>query len=295
MKKITQLLREKKTLVSDGAWGTMLQAKGLKTGECPELWNITHRVEVLSIAKAYINAGSDMIGTNSFGGNKFRLEHYGLTEKQFELNKAAAEISKEAAGNRIVLGSIGPSGKMLLMGDITEEELYETYKVQAIALQEGGADAACIETFSAIDEAVIAIKAVKENSELEIISTFTFEKTVDNEFKTMMGVSVASFVEAVIEAGAGIIGTNCGNGFDTMVGIVKEMRIVNSDIPIIVQANAGLPTIKENKLYYPESPGFVAGVVPKLVEAGVNIIGGCCGTTPEHIEEIKTVVERLQS
>lgn len=293
MKKITQLLKKRKILVSDGAWGTMLQAKGLKVGECPELWNITHRDSVLSIAKSYIEAGSDIIGTNSFGGNKFRLDHYGLTEKQFELNKAAAEISREAAGEKIVIGSIGPSGKMILMGDVTEEELYETYKIQAVALKEGGADAACIETFSAIDEALIAVKAVKENSDLEIITTFTFEKTVDNEFKTMMGISVYQFVNELIEAGVDIIGTNCGNGFLTMIDIAKEIRRINSEIPIIVQANAGLPVIKEGKLTYPEDPEYVVSMVPQFVETGVNIIGGCCGTTPEHIKAIKRAIEQI--
>lgn len=293
MKKITKLLKKRKILVSDGAWGTMLQAKGLKVGECPELWNITHRDSVLSIAKSYIEAGSDIIGTNSFGGNKFRLDHYGLTEKQFELNKAAAEISREAAGEKIVIGSIGPSGKMILMGDVTEEELYETYKIQAVALKEGGADAACIETFSAIDEALIAVKAVKENSDLEIITTFTFEKTVDNEFKTMMGISVYQFVNELIEAGVDIIGTNCGNGFLTMIDIAKEIRRINSEIPIIVQANAGLPVIKEGKLTYPEDPEYVVSMVPQFVETGVNIIGGCCGTTPEHIKAIKRAIEQI--
>lgn len=293
MKKITQLLKKRKILVSDGAWGTMLQAKGLKVGECPELWNITHRDSVLSIAKSYIEAGSDIIGTNSFGGNKFRLDHYGLTEKQFELNKAAAEISREAAGEKIVIGSIGPSGKMILMGDVTEEELYETYKIQAVALKEGGADAACIETFSAIDEALIAVKAVKENSDLEIITTFTFEKTVDNEFKTMMGISVYQFVNELTEASVDIIGTNCGNGFLTMIDIAKEIRRINSEIPIIVQANAGLPVIKEGKLTYPEDPEYVVSMVPQFVETGVNIIGGCCGTTPEHIKAIKRAIEQI--
>lgn len=293
MKKITKLLKKRKILVSDGAWGTMLQAKGLKVGECPELWNITHRDSVLSIAKSYIEAGSDIIGTNSFGGNKFRLDHYGLTEKQFELNKAAAEISREAAGEKIVIGSIGPSGKMILMGDVTEEELYETYKIQAVALKEGGADAACIETFSAIDEALIAVKAVKENSDLEIITTFTFEKTVDNEFKTMMGISVYQFVNELTEAGVDIIGTNCGNGFLTMIDIAKEIRRINSEIPIIVQANAGLPVIKEGKLTYPEDPEYVVSMVPQFVETGVNIIGGCCGTTPEHIKAIKRAIEQI--
>ena len=151
-------------LVSDGAWGTYLFKKGLKTGECPELWNLTNEDEVFDIAKSYIEAGSDIVETNSFGGSRFKLTQFQLDDKVYEINKKAAEISRKAAGNeKIVMGSIGPTGKFLMMGDVTEEELYSSFKEQAVAFDEGGADAVCIETFYDLNEAELAIKAVKEN------------------------------------------------------------------------------------------------------------------------------------
>ena len=280
-------------MVSDGAWGTFLQKKGLALGECPELWNVTHRKEVLEIAQSYIDAGSQLIETNSFGGNIFKLEKYGLKERSFELNKAAAEISREAAGDTAyVLGSIGPSGKFLMMGEVTDEELYHAFKIQAMALEEGGADAICIETFFAQDEAECAIKAAKENTNLEIICTFTFDKQPDESYKTMMGVSPSAMADFLLKSGADIIGTNCGNGFNGMEYIVKEIRAAQADVPILVHANAGIPVLKNGETIYTETPDIIAHEIPKLINAGANAIGGCCGTTPAHIKKIVEVVSK---
>jgi 5-methyltetrahydrofolate--homocysteine methyltransferase len=266
----------------------------LQAGECPEFWCVERPDDVFEIAKNYIDAGSDMVEADSFGGSRFKLEHYGLADRAVEINKAAAAISRKAAGeDKWVIASIGPTGKMLVTGDVTEDELYNAFKEQAVALAEGGADAICVETMSAIDEAQLAIRAVKEHTDCEIICTFTFELKRSGKYRSMMGASPVDAAKAAIEAGADIIGTNCGNGFERMIDIVKEIRTAVSDTPILVHANAGLPQFVDGKDVFPETPEQMAALVPAIVEAGANIIGGCCGTTPAHITAIKKAVEKL--
>lgn len=290
---ISQLVSSGKVLVSDGAWGTFLQAKGLNPGECPELWNIEHTDDVLDIAQNYIKAGADMIETNSFGGNRFKLAKFGLEDRVSEINQKAAKISRQAAGpDKYVIASIGPTGKILMMGDVTEDELYEVFKEQSIALYKGGADGLVIETMSDLDEARIAIKAARENTPCEVICTMTFERTLTGEYRSMMGVSPSEMVDILIEAGAHIIGANCGNGVEGMIMITKEIRAVNNTIPILIHANAGMPKYEDGETIFPESPEMMAGFIPKLIAAGANIIGGCCGTTPGHIEKIAAIVKK---
>ncbi len=281
-----------KVLLSDGAWGTFLQAKGLQPGECPEMWNLTRRNDVVDIARSYVAAGCDIIETNSFGSSGIKLDTYGLKAKASEINVAAAEISREAAGKNVhVAGSVGPTGKMLLMGDITEEELYITFREQAAALEKGGADIIIIETMSAIDEASIAVRAARENTSCTVIITMTFSLTPKGEYRTMMGVSPEEMTTAMKNAGAHIIGSNCGNGVAQMIGIVKAIRAADRNIPLIIQANAGLPEYVDGKTIYRESPEIMASYADDLIKAGANIIGGCCGTTPAHI---KAISERIR-
>jgi 5-methyltetrahydrofolate--homocysteine methyltransferase len=292
MGKIIDQIKQGKTLVSDGAWGTFLQKKGMQPGECPEEWNLTHPEDVFDIAKSYIDAGADLIETNSFGGTIFKVQKYGLADKVFELNKAAAEISRKAAGDKFVLGSVGPTGKILLMGDVTEEELYEAFKTQVQGLEAGGVDAIMIETMTDLDEARLAIKAAKENTNCEVFCTMTFEKTVDGEFRSMMGIGPTDMVNTLIDAGAELIGANCGNGIKDMIGIVEEIRKSNPDIPVLVHANAGMPLYQDGETVFPETAEEMASLVPKIVSAGANVIGGCCGTTPEHISSVRKAVDK---
>lgn len=292
MGKILDQIGKGKILVSDGAWGTFLQEKGLQPGECPEEWNITHPEKVREIAQSYIDAGADMIETNSFGGTSFKLEKYGLADKVFEINRAAAQISREAAGERFVLGSVGPTGKILIMGDVTEDELYEAFKEQALGLEAGGADAVIIETMTDLDEARLAIRAAKENTGLEVFCTMTFEKTVDGEFRSMMGVSPTDMVKTIIDAGAELIGANCGNGIANMIGIVEEIRKIDKNIPVLVHANAGMPQYVDGETVFPETPDEMAQLVPAIIQAGANVIGGCCGTTPEHISRVRKIIDK---
>ncbi len=287
---IKEVLLTKRILISDGAWGTFLQAEGLMPGNCPELWNIEHPEIVETIALSYIYAGSDIIETNTFGGNNIKLNHYGLGDRTYELNKAGAEISRKAAGdNKIVIGSIGPSGKILITGEVTKDELEDSFTTQVKGLLAGGVDAFCIETFFDIDEAESALNSVKNNSDLETILTFTFEDKGDNNFYTMMGVTPTQFMEHFDDK-VDIIGANCGNGFEGMISIVKEMRKCNSNIPILIHANAGIPKTIDGVVSYPDTPIIMAELLPELINSGANIIGGCCGTTPEHIMAMKRII-----
>jgi len=294
MGKLLERIAEGRVLISDGAWGTFLHQKGLKADECPESWNIERPEDVLEIASSYVEAGADIVLTNSFGGSPAKLDGYGLRDQTYELNRAAAEISKEAAGDSaLVLGSVGPTGKMVFMGEISEEELLEGLKEQVKGLAEGGVDGIVIETMSDLEEARIAILAAKSTSDLDVACTFTFSKTQTGEYRTMMGTGVEEFLVMAKETGADVIGANCGNGTAGMIEIVKEIRALDPDIPVLVHANAGLPMYEDGKTVFPETPSEMATQMEDLVKAGANIVGGCCGTTPDHIKYISRLFKTI--
>jgi 5-methyltetrahydrofolate--homocysteine methyltransferase len=267
----------------------------MQPGECPELWCIEHADDVRDIAKMYVDAGADIVMTDSFGGSRFKLEHYGLAGRVSELNEAAARLSREAIRDQgYVMASVGSTGKLLMMGDVTEEELYDAFKEQMVALERGGADAVVVETMSALDEACAAIRAAKENTGLVVLTTFAFDTKTPQGYRTMMGVSPEQMAEAALEAGADAVGANCALGSDEMVMIAEALRAAAPGTPIIVQPNAGRPIPREDGSNdYPETPEMFAANVPRLVEAGASIIGGCCGTRPEHIRAIRAAIDAL--
>lgn len=281
-----------RVLVSDGAWGTFLHQKGLKADECPESWNLKHPDAVLEIAKSYIEAGADIILTNSFGASPLKLEGYGLEGEAYELNRIAAALSREAAGDRaLVMGSIGPTGKMVIMGEASAPEVFRGFMEQARGLAGGGADGIVIETMTDPEEARMAIEAARKVTELDVACTFTFTRNQDGAYRTIMGTDVGAYLEMAKSAGADIIGANCGNGTAGMIEIVREIRTLDPDIPVLVHANAGLPVYKDGLTIFPETPDEMASQIKDLVEAGANIVGGCCGTTPEHIRHIVRILE----
>jgi len=290
---ILKKLAEGKTLVSDGAWGTFLHQKGLKADECPESWNLSRPGDVLAIAQSYVEAGADLILTNSFGGSPHKLEGYGLRDQAYALNKAAAEISKQAAGDRaLVMGSMGPTGIMVMMGEVPPQEILAGFQEQARGLVDGGVDGLVVETMTDPEEARLAIEAIKQVSDLDVACTFTFSKTQTGEYRTMMGTGVEEFLAMALSAGADIIGANCGNGTAGMIEVVREIRALDKNIPVLVHANAGLPQYQDGHTVFPESPGEMAPQMKDLVAAGANMVGGCCGTTPEHIRQIVAELSR---
>jgi 5-methyltetrahydrofolate--homocysteine methyltransferase len=285
-----------KILVGDGAMGTMLHAAGLTTGHCPEEWNVTHSELVAEIQKAYITAGSDIIETNSFGGNKYRLGFHGYGDSVSLFNKKSAEVARSVCPDgKFVAGSVGPTGEFLEpMGELTREQLTDVFKEQIDALLTGGVDILIIETMSDIGEARAAIEAARLlSSDIPVLATMTYEKQATG-YRTMMGVQPADMVTPLIDAGADVIGVNCGTGMKDMIEIVKDIRN-NTQFPLLVQANAGLPVQVGNQTHYKESPLDRGQSVKQILQLGVNIIGGCCGTTPEHIKATRDAVDEFET
>lgn len=271
----------------DGAWGTQLQARGLPVGACPDAWNLDQPQHVESVARAYVEAGSRIILTNTFGANRFVLERHGLAAKAAEINRAGAEISRKAAAeNAVVFASIGPSGKMLMMGEVTEEALTEAFEEQAAALREGGAQALVVETMADIDEAVIAGTAAKKTG-LPVVVSMVYGAGAGKD-RTIMGVTPEQAAARLSEAGVDVIGANCGQGIQGFIAICQRLKAA-CDLPLWMKANAGLPELDGEKVVYRSTPQDFAAHVPALVEAGASFVGGCCGTSPDYIKAMREV------
>jgi len=280
--------------VTDGAWGTQLDTLGCPPGYCREEWNLSHPQVVRQVAEAYVRAGSEVILTNTFSGNRIVLERHGLADKVEQINRAGAEISRQAAGEHVwVFGSIGPTGKMVMAEEVSDQQLYEVFAEQAKALAAGGVDAIVCETMTELAEILAAIRAVKDATGLPVVASMTFDSGPEGD-RTVMGVSAAEAAERLTEAGADAVGCNCGTGIDHYIKIAGILR-QHTDLPVWVKPNAGLPELHEGKVVYREGPDEFAAKVPALLEAGANFVGGCCGTTPAHIEKVSQVVSRLRS
>lgn len=276
-------------VVTDGAWGTQLQHRGLPLGACPDAWNLTEPEKVEAVARAYVEAGSRIILTNTFGANRFILARQGLADQATNINRAGVEISRRAgAGRAKVFASIGPSGVMLIMGQVSEDDLKAAFAQQAQALADAGADGIVIETMSDPVEASLAVAAAHETG-LPVVACMTFDSGL-NKDRTMMGTTPEQAAGQLAAAGADVVGANCGQGIAGMVDICGRLRGV-TDAPIWIKANAGLPEIVDGKTVYRQTPAEFAAYVPQLLEAGAAFIGGCCGTTPDFIQ---AVVEKLK-
>jgi methionine synthase I (cobalamin-dependent) len=301
-------------VVTDGAWGTQLQERGLPIGACPDAWNLTQPEKVEQVARAYVQAGSRLILTNTFGANRFVLARHGLADRVAEINRLGVEISRRAAAAKrgtgpicrngpqgashkldlspfpppAVFASVGPSGLMLVMGQVSADELRTAFAEQAQAIATAGADGIAVETMSDPAEAALAVAAAHETG-LPVVACMTFGAGTKRD-RTMMGTTPEVAAEQLAAAGADVIGSNCGQGIAGMVEICRRLHAA-TDRPVWIKANAGLPEIVDGKTFYRQTPAEFAAYVPQLLAAGAAFLGGCCGTTPDFI---RAVAERLE-
>jgi len=294
----TPLLDElaRRPLCCDGAMGTQLLARGLKSGDCGLLWNLERPGDVGAIHQAYRSGGSDLITTNSFGGSRFALAPHGLVPRVAELNRAAAQVARAAAGDHgWVLGDVGPFGDFLEpVGDTTAEDLEAAFRDQIAALLDGGADAILVETMSDPAEAVVGVAAAKAcAARVPVLVTYAFQKTAPGQFRTMMGTGVAEAVRRATDAGADIVGANCGTSLDLADYVELARQIVQAagPAPVIIQPNAGSPRVENGQTVYHATPEQMADTARKLLAVGVRIVGGCCGTAPAHLAAMSRALQ----
>jgi 5-methyltetrahydrofolate--homocysteine methyltransferase len=284
-------VRDGSVLLADGATGTFLQANGLQTGRIPEAWLFERPDQIRALHQAYVDAGSDLILTCTFGGTRYRLESDGLAGRVADVNRRAAELAREVAGDRVwVAGDMGPTGQLLApLGTVTAAEVADAFAEQATALAEGGADLLLIETMSDLAEAKAAIEGAHRVTGLPVLCTFSF----DTHGRTMMGLrpgQVAREIGLLVEG----TGANCGRDPAEYAGFMQTMRQAAPNTILWAKPNAGLPRVLEDKVVYDANPEYMGQIALQLYEAGAQIIGGCCGTTPDHVAAMALALNRSQ-
>jgi 5-methyltetrahydrofolate--homocysteine methyltransferase len=287
---------ESRVLLSDGAMGTQLQQAGLESGGCGEAWNVDHPERVLAIQRAYAEAGSDCILTNTFGASRIMLARHGEAERTVEINRAGVAIAREALGGHgFVLGDIGPFGGLMEpYGEIARADVEGAFREQAKALVEAGADAIIIETQTAFEELEIAIAAARAAGAPAVIGSIAFDKMVDeDDVRTMMGISPEQAAEFMAAHGCDVAALNCGTGVDAVMAatIVRRYRGA-CGLPVMAQPNAGAPVLEGLKVLYKETPEQMSAGLPDLLAAGARIVGGCCGSTPAHIRRFRHILDQ---
>ena len=270
-------------MISDGAWGTQLQARGLPSGTIPDTWNLTHADKVEEVAAAYVDAGSQVILTNTFRANAVAMHGFAAAELD-SINRAGVAISKKAAGTKaLVFASIGPTGKILMSGEVTAEQVGAAISAQAESLAAAGADALLIETMSEVAEARLAVEAARRTG-LPVLASFAFDSG-KNKDRTMMGATPETIATAMVEAGADAVGANCGVGVELSVPICARLHAA-CHLPIWIKPNAGLPIIEGTAIRYETSAEYFASHYAALADAGASFVGSCCGSTPEFIRAL---------
>jgi 5-methyltetrahydrofolate--homocysteine methyltransferase len=282
---VRELLARRAPIIYDGATGTLLQQMGLPLRHAPESWVLEQPAQIYAAAEAYVNAGSQIILTCTFGGTAIRLLEAGLDSQAYEINRRAAQLAKQAAGNRaFVAGSMGPLGQLpLAFGAITRQDAVEQFSEQARALVEGGVDLIAIESMSDLQEISAAIEGVRRITDLPIFATMSF----DTNGRTLLGVTPTLVTRELLGKGVEAMGANCGHGPEDVAGIIREMRSNARNAMLIAKPNAGIPQARPEGIVYPNDPEHFALFAREWVRAGANIIGGCCGTTPKHMAVLK--------
>ncbi len=291
MRPFLDRVREGPVLIGDGAMGSFLMARGLRPGECPEAMTLRDPGVLREVARLYFEAGAEVVETNTFGGSPLKLASYGLEDRTDEINSSAVAAVREVVGDRAyVSGSCGPCGRTLLpYGDTPPDEVLHSFRQQMATLVAAGVDVICIETMTDLNEARLAVEAARSVShDVPVMATMTFDAT-PRGFYTIMGVDVPGAAAGLLEAGADVVGSNCGNGIEDMIAIAEEFR-AHTGAPVLIQPNAGMPQLVEGEVVYGETPEFMAARARELLEVGVQIIGGCCGTTPAHTRALRNAL-----